>query len=77
MQASDQYLLDGLKRLCETTIAQGLTADNVFCTFELSEAFTAPQLGKRCALFALEHYTDVVSDHEIATYNEVRQAMYT
>lgn len=59
-QASDQYLLEGLKRLCEMTIAQSLTPESVVATFELSEAYSAPQLGKCCVLFALEHYDELV-----------------
>uniref|UniRef100_A0A7S0RRY0 BTB domain-containing protein n=1 Tax=Chlamydomonas leiostraca TaxID=1034604 RepID=A0A7S0RRY0_9CHLO len=59
LQASDQYLLEGLKRLCEMCIAQSLSVDNLAPTFELSEAFSAPQLAKRCVLFALEHYDDI------------------
>eukprot|EP00798_Chlamydomonas_sp_ICE-L_P023164 gene23164-30372_t len=62
LQASDQYLLDGLKRLCEITLGQNLDLDNVMDTFELAEAFSAPQLGKRCALLALEHYNDMLED---------------
>lgn len=60
LQASDQYLLEGLKRLCEMCIAQSLAVETLFHTFELSEAYSAPQLAKRCVLFALEHYNDVV-----------------
>ncbi len=58
-QASDQYLLEGLKRLCENSIAQSLTVDSVMGTFEYSEQFSAPQLGRRCLLFVLEHYDEV------------------
>ncbi|KAG1679847.1 hypothetical protein FOA52_012761 [Chlamydomonas sp. UWO 241] len=63
LQASDQYLLDGLKQLCEMRIAKDLTLDNLAPTFELSEAFSAPQLAKRCVLFVLEHYDEFVSLH--------------
>ncbi|GAX73566.1 hypothetical protein CEUSTIGMA_g1017.t1 [Chlamydomonas eustigma] len=63
LQASDQYLLDGLKRLCEMCIAQGLTLSNVIETFELSEAYSAPQLAKRCVLFVLESYDDFTEIH--------------
>ena len=58
-QASDQYLLEGLKRLCENAIAQSLTAEAVVSTFEYSEQFSAPQLGRRCLLYILEHYDEV------------------
>jgi len=48
LQASDQYLLEGLKRLCEAAIAVSLTPETLEEVFTLSEAFSAPQLGKRC-----------------------------
>jgi hypothetical protein len=51
-QASDQYLLEGLKRLCEATIAQSLSVDNVAHTFDMSEAFSAPQVSAQSCLAA-------------------------
>ena len=57
LRAADQYMLDGLKPLCEESISQGLPMDNLTETYDLAENFNAPQLGRRCALFALEHYT--------------------
>jgi hypothetical protein len=54
LRAADQYLLDGLKALCESALAGCLTPRALGETFELSEAFSAPQLARRCALFALE-----------------------
>ncbi len=56
LRAADQYMLDGLKHLCEESISQGLTMENLTETYDLAENFNAPQLGRRCALFALEHY---------------------
>lgn len=56
LHAADQYMLDGLKHLCEESISQGLTMENLTETYDLAENFNAPQLGRRCALFALEHY---------------------
>lgn len=56
LQAADQYMLDGLKQLCEEAISQGLTMENLGELYDLAENFNAPQLGRRCALFALEHY---------------------
>lgn len=44
LQASDQYLLEGLKRLCEMCIAQSLSVENLAATYELSEAYSAPQV---------------------------------
>ena len=58
-----QYLLDGLKGLCEMCIAKGLTLENTVRVFELSEAFSAPQLAKRCVLYVLEQYDDFVEMH--------------
>ena len=58
LQASDQYLLEGLKRLTEDHIGKDVTMENALSTFELSEAFSAPVLGKRCILYTLEHYDE-------------------
>lgn len=44
LQASDQYLLDGLKKECEGCLAKLLAVENLEATFELSEAFSAPQV---------------------------------
>uniref|UniRef100_A0A7N0SYL5 BTB domain-containing protein n=1 Tax=Kalanchoe fedtschenkoi TaxID=63787 RepID=A0A7N0SYL5_KALFE len=54
--AADQYLLEGLKRLCECTIAQDISIDNVASMYELSEAFNAMSLRHTCILFILEQY---------------------
>ncbi|MEW5297840.1 MAG: hypothetical protein WDW36_001021 [Sanguina aurantia] len=75
LQASDQYLLEGLKRLCEMSIAQSLSVENVMQTFELSEAYSAPQLGKRCVLFVLEHYDAILALCEQESYSQVMQRM--
>lgn len=56
-------ILSGLKGLCEMCIAKGLTLENTVATFELSEAFSAPQLAKRCVLFVLEQYDEFVAMH--------------
>ncbi len=47
LAASDQYLLEGLKRLCENAIASSLSVENLAEVFALSEAYSAPQLGKQ------------------------------
>ena len=60
LQAADQYMLEGLKRLCEAAISTTLSVDSLQTVYELSENFNAPQLGRRCVLFALEAYTDMV-----------------
>ncbi|KAJ4833769.1 hypothetical protein Tsubulata_012646 [Turnera subulata] len=61
LRAADQYLLEGLKRLCEYTIAQDISLDNIASMYELSEAFHAISLRQRCIWFILEQY-DKLSD---------------
>lgn len=59
LRAADQYLLDGLKRLCEYTIAQGITLDNISTMYELSEAFNAISLRHTCVSFVLQHFDEI------------------
>ncbi|XP_054805964.1 ARM REPEAT PROTEIN INTERACTING WITH ABF2 isoform X1 [Prosopis cineraria] len=56
LRAADQYLLEGLKRLCEYTIAQDISLENVSSMYELSEAFNAMSLRHTCILFIMEHF---------------------
>ncbi|XXG79442.1 hypothetical protein AAC387_Pa09g0508 [Persea americana] len=56
LRAADQYLLEGLKRLCEYSIAQDISLDNVSSMYELSEAFNAVSLRHTCVLFILEQF---------------------
>ncbi|EOY05612.1 PREDICTED: ARM REPEAT PROTEIN INTERACTING WITH ABF2 isoform X2 [Theobroma cacao] len=56
LRAADQYLLEGLKRLCEYTIAQDISLENVSSMYELSEAFHAISLRHTCILFILENF---------------------
>ncbi|XP_020233914.1 ARM REPEAT PROTEIN INTERACTING WITH ABF2 [Cajanus cajan] len=56
LRAADQYLLEGLKRLCEYTIAQDISLENVSSMYELSEAFNAISLKHACILFILEQF---------------------
>ncbi|KAI4301256.1 hypothetical protein L6164_034550 [Bauhinia variegata] len=56
LRAADQYLLEGLKRLCEYTVAQDISAANVQLMYELSEAFNATSLREACILFILEQF---------------------
>ncbi|KAG6774480.1 hypothetical protein POTOM_021833 [Populus tomentosa] len=56
LRAADQYLLDGLKRLCEYTIAQDISVENVSLIYELSEGFNAMSLREACILFILEQF---------------------
>ncbi|KAK8509913.1 hypothetical protein V6N13_093751 [Hibiscus sabdariffa] len=59
LKAADQYLLDGLKRLCEYTIAQDVSVENVMLMLELAEAFNATTLREACLLFILEQYKKI------------------
>lgn len=61
LRAADQYLLEGLKRLCEAAIGDGLCLDNLLAVYDLAETYHAPALGHACVLFALKHYTDIVA----------------
>ncbi|PSS06379.1 ARM REPEAT PROTEIN INTERACTING WITH like [Actinidia chinensis var. chinensis] len=56
LRAADQYLLEGLKRLCECAIAQDISVENVSVMYELSEAFNATSLKHACVLFILEKF---------------------
>lgn len=56
LRAADQYLLDGLKRLCECTIAQDISVENVSLMYELSEGFNAMSLRESCILLILEQF---------------------
>jgi hypothetical protein len=67
VQASDQYLLEGLKRLCEAALAQSLSVENLVDVWQASEAYSAPQLAKRCVLFALEHCTEIIAQDAMVT----------
>ena len=44
-------------------------------TFELSEAFSAPQLAKRCVLFVLEQYDEFVAMHGAGVLHEIMLRM--
>ncbi|GAB4840773.1 hypothetical protein Ancab_021535 [Ancistrocladus abbreviatus] len=61
LRAADQYLLDGLKQLCERTIAQDISTENVEFMYELGEAYNAMSLRHACILFLLEHYDSLNS----------------
>nr|XP_043637720.1 ARM REPEAT PROTEIN INTERACTING WITH ABF2-like [Erigeron canadensis] len=61
LRAADQYLLDGLKRLCEYTIARDIRVENLALMYELSESFNAVSLRNACILFVLEHYRQIES----------------
>ncbi|XP_072975795.1 ARM REPEAT PROTEIN INTERACTING WITH ABF2 isoform X2 [Typha angustifolia] len=59
LRAADQYLLEGLKRLCEYSIAQDVNLDNISSMYELSEAFHAMSLRHTCILFILEQFDKI------------------
>ncbi|XP_042398286.1 ARM REPEAT PROTEIN INTERACTING WITH ABF2-like isoform X2 [Zingiber officinale] len=56
LRAADQYLLKGLKRLCEYIIKQDVNIDNVSSMYELSETCNAISLRQTCILFILEQF---------------------
>ncbi|KAL3626093.1 hypothetical protein CASFOL_029642 [Castilleja foliolosa] len=60
LRAADQYLLEGLKRLCEYAIAQDISVENVSLMFELSEAFNALSLRNACILFILDNFDKLI-----------------
>ncbi|KAL5864026.1 hypothetical protein ACOSQ3_001540 [Xanthoceras sorbifolium] len=61
LRAADQYLLEGLKRLCEFAIAQDITVENVPLMYELSEAYNAMTLRQSCILFILDQFVKLRS----------------
>ncbi|KMT06143.1 hypothetical protein BVRB_7g163130 [Beta vulgaris subsp. vulgaris] len=61
LRAADQYLLDGLKRLCEYAIAQDISVENVMLMYDLSEAYNATSLRHSCILYILEQFDGLSS----------------
>ncbi|GJX73743.1 ARM repeat protein interacting with ABF2-like protein [Tanacetum coccineum] len=62
LKAADQYLLDGLKRLCEYTMARDINADNLALMYDLSETYNAVSLRNACILFVLEQFDRLHSE---------------
>ena len=62
LQAADQYMLEGLKRLCEQAIGNSLTTHSLEGMWELSEQFNAPALGHQCVIFALQNYEVITAE---------------
>ncbi|XP_048136079.1 ARM REPEAT PROTEIN INTERACTING WITH ABF2-like [Rhodamnia argentea] len=56
LRAADQYLIEGLKRLCESAVAQEISMETISTIYELSEDFHATSLRHSCVLFILEHF---------------------
>mmetsp|Transcript_2401 Transcript_2401/g.6020 ORF Transcript_2401/g.6020 Transcript_2401/m.6020 type:complete len:725 (-) Transcript_2401:100-2274(-) len=75
LRVADQYLLDGLKRLCENAISQALAVDNLTDIYALSESFHAPQLAKHAVMYALEHYGEVVAEVQPEGYCKLMEVM--
>lgn len=63
LRAADQYLLDGLKRLCESTIAKDLSVESVLNSWEHAETYNASQLKQACIVYMLEHQQKLVAQH--------------
>ncbi|KAJ7571539.1 hypothetical protein O6H91_01G166000 [Diphasiastrum complanatum] len=61
LRAADQYLLEGLKRLCEYSIAQDLTVENIASVYDLAEAYHALSLRHTCVVFILEQHEQLCS----------------
>uniref|UniRef100_A0A7N0ZQL4 BTB domain-containing protein n=1 Tax=Kalanchoe fedtschenkoi TaxID=63787 RepID=A0A7N0ZQL4_KALFE len=53
---ADQYLIDGLKKLCESAIAKDICFDNLEQFYELSETFNAKILKRSCLQFILSNF---------------------
>ncbi|XP_024380981.1 ARM REPEAT PROTEIN INTERACTING WITH ABF2 isoform X2 [Physcomitrium patens] len=61
LRAADQYLLEGLKRLCEYSMAQNLTLETLMNVYDLAEAYHALSLRDTCVLFILKHHEQMCS----------------
>ncbi|RDY00397.1 Arm repeat protein with ABF2, partial [Mucuna pruriens] len=61
LRAADQYLLDGLKRICENAIVQDISVENVSLMYKMSEDFNATTLKHACILFMLEKFDNLNS----------------
>ncbi|KAM2616299.1 hypothetical protein TB2_030716 [Malus domestica] len=61
LRAADQYLLEGLKRLCEHAIVQDICVENLLLMFEFWEALNATSLQQACSLFLLEQFDKLVN----------------
>ncbi|MED6135357.1 hypothetical protein PIB30_045686 [Stylosanthes scabra] len=61
LKAADQYLLEGLKRLCENAISQGITVENVALMYQMSDTFNATSLKHSCIMFVLDQFDKLSS----------------
>ena len=56
LRAADQYMLEGLKQLCEHALEETLKVENLRTVVDVSEKYNAQQLNRKCVLFALRNY---------------------
>lgn len=70
--------------ICPTNICvviclllQSLTVDNLGDVWAASEDFCAPQLAKRCVLFALEHCTEIINADADSTSEQAGASTFT
>ena len=75
LQAADQYMLEGLKRLCEAALSNTLNVSNLMSVYELSENFNAPQLSRRCVLYALDRFSELMEVPQTVPDFEVMSAL--
>ncbi|XP_058742311.1 ARM REPEAT PROTEIN INTERACTING WITH ABF2-like [Vicia villosa] len=59
LKAADQYLLDGLKRICESVIYEDISVENVSVMYVMSDTYNATSLKYSCILFILKHFDNV------------------
>ena len=71
LRVADQYLLAGLKRLCEAAIAKELCCDNLLAVFELAESYHAQQLQHDCVLFALRKREEYITMFGQKAFTEI------
>lgn len=58
------HLLTALLVFCHLLYAvQSLSVENLVDVWQASEDYSAPQLAKRCVLFALEHVTEIIAQY--------------
>ncbi|KAI5426685.1 hypothetical protein KIW84_032206, partial [Lathyrus oleraceus] len=61
LKAADQYLLDGLKRICESVISEDISVENVSLMYMMSDTYNATSLKYSCILFILEQFDKLSS----------------
>ncbi|XP_058748627.1 ARM REPEAT PROTEIN INTERACTING WITH ABF2-like isoform X2 [Vicia villosa] len=61
LKAADQYLLDGLKRICESVISKDISVENVSLMYVMSDTYNATTLKYSCILFILEQFDNLSS----------------